>query len=130
MPQAQLNREPVEINDGRDSIVVITATGYIPGGRALDMEGFAADIVKAGHIIITEDATGKAKPMPVNAQGNGYGNKPSGWSYAGVLRSSVSKRNPQASILTQGQVNAAASPFKPTETMKSALTGINFLYGQ
>lgn len=129
MPQANLNREQYEINDGLDSIVVVNCLGDIPGGRTLDVTGVASGttVIKAGHIIIASNK-GVMKPMPLNGGGTAYGSLPSNHSYVGVLKASVSVKDPRAAILTMGQVNQAACPFPVTSDMKTALKNIQWLY--
>lgn len=129
MPQANLNREQIEVNDGLDSIVVVNCLGDIPGGRTLDVSGLASDVkvVKAGHVLI-EDAKGKALPLGVNAAGTAYAALPANHSYLGVLKASVSVKDPRAAILTMGQVNAAASPYPVTDAIIKGLPNIQFLY--
>lgn len=129
MPQANLNREQYEINDGLDSIVVVNCLGDIPGGRTLDVSDVASGttVIKAGHIIIASNK-GVMKPMPLNAGGTAYGSLPANHSYVGVLKASVSVKDPRAAILTIGQVNQKACPYEVTSAMKSALTHIQWLY--
>lgn len=129
MPQANLNREQYEINDGLDSIVVVNCLGDIPGGRTLDVSDVASGttVIKAGHIIIASNK-GVMKPMPLIAGGTAYGSLPANHSYVGVLKASVSVKDPRAAILTIGQVNQKACPYEVTSAMKSALTHIQWLY--
>lgn len=129
MPQANLNREQIEINDGLDSIVIVNSLGDIPGGRTLDVSNVpeGTTVIKAGHIIIASNK-GVMKPMPLNSAGTAYGSLPANHSYVGVLKASVSVKDPRAAILTFGQVNQKACPFEVTSAMKSALTNIQWLY--
>src|SRR5690606_31929219 len=39
------------------------------GGRTLDVTGFSPNLIKGGHVIIKETATGEYKPMPVTGSG-------------------------------------------------------------
>lgn len=103
---------------GNDSIVIRNYLGGIAGGRTLDMEGFADDVVKAGHVIIRDIDKDEYKPMPVT--GGSYGSLPSGCEYVGVLVSSVTKDAPFAGIMYAGEVNDVASPY-PITSIKSAL---------
>lgn len=129
MPQADLIREKNEVNDGLDSIVIVNCLGDIPGGRTLDLTGWPDDlkVVKSGHILIQSSA-GVVKPMPLNSGKTAYASLPASHSYLGVLKSTVSVKDPRAAILTMGQVNAAASPYTVTSDMKTALKNIQFLY--
>jgi hypothetical protein len=66
--------------------------------------------------------------MPLNSGKTAYASLPASHSYLGVLKSTVSVKDPRAAILTMGQVNAAASPYTVTSDMKTALKNIQFLY--
>lgn len=128
MPQANLNRESVVVNDGLDSVVIVNALGDIPGGRTLDVSGVAKDteFVRAGHILVQNDETKAVSPLAV--KDGAYVALPDGHSYLGVLKASVHVKDPRAAILTIGQVNAAASPYPVTEAIKDGLRNIQFLY--
>ena len=121
---ASLNKEAVQISNDNDSIVIVNALGDIPGGRTLDMTGFDNGI-KGGHIII-QLSTGVYAPMPVS--GTSYDSLPADASYVGVNRYSVPASDPRASIVTVGQVNAAAMPYAITSDIKTYLPRIEFLY--
>ena len=127
MAQANLNRDKVVVDDGNDSIVIVNDLGDIPGGRTLDVSSVASGTkeIRAGHIIITK-ANGEYAPLGVSS--GAYASLSSGESYAGVLKHSVTVEDPRAAILTIGQVNAAASPYPVTDTIKSGLPRIQFLY--
>lgn len=127
MATVSLNCDTHEVHSGLDGIVIVKALADLPGGRALDVSGVASDVkvLSAGHIIIV-DGDGNYKPMPVS--GKAYSTLPAGHSYAGVLKASVSVKDARAAIVTMGQVNAAASPYPVTSAIKSALSGIQFLY--
>lgn len=129
MPQANLIRENHEIEDGLESIVIVNCLGDIPGGRTLDVSGVAAGttVIKSGHILIASNK-GVVKPMPLNEAGTEYGSLPSNHSYLGVLKATVTVKDPRAAILTMGQVNQAACPYPVTSAMKSALPNIQWLY--
>lgn len=129
MPYADLIREQQEIQDGLESIVIVNCLGDIPGGRTLDVSGVAngTTVIKSGHILIASDK-GVVKPMPLNSGGNAYGSLPASHSYLGVLKATVSVKDPRAAILTMGQVNQAACPFPVTNAMKTALPNIQWLY--
>ena len=129
MPQADLIREQIEVEDGLESIVIVNALGDIPGGRTLDVTDVAAGttVIKAGHIIIASNK-GVMKPMPLNSGGTAYGSLPDNHTYVGVLKATVTVKDPRAAIVTMGQVNQAACPFTITDAMKEALKNIQFLY--
>ncbi len=129
MPQANLIREQYEIEDGLESIVIVNCLGDIPGGRTLDVTGVASGttVIKSGHILIASNK-GVVKPMPLNSGGTAYGSLPANHSYLGVLKATVSVKDPRAAILTMGQVNQKACPYTVTDAMKSALPNIQWLY--
>lgn len=128
MPTANLNRENIELNDGLDSIVVVQALSQIPGGRTLDVSGLpeGTTSVKSGHVLVIDDKTKAVSPLGITD--GAYNTLPTGKSYYGVLKCSVLTRNPQAAIITAGQINAAASPAPVTAAIKAGLPRIEFLY--
>lgn len=128
MALANLNKEGHEVMDGMDSIVIVNCLSDIPGGRTLNVDGLDTDggVIKSGHILVREKASGEVKPL--NVSGGQYVSLPEGHEYLGVLKATVLKEDPRAAILTAGQVNAAASPYPVTDAIKTALTRIEFLY--
>jgi hypothetical protein len=54
----------IQVNSSLDSVVIIKNDFSIPGGKSLDVTGYASDVLNAGHVIIKETATGNYKPMP------------------------------------------------------------------
>ena len=126
MPTAQLNKDALLPDDGKDSIVIISALTDMPGGRTLDVSGVKSDVIRAGHVLIQNKATKAIAPLGVS--GTSYDTLPEGNSYVGVLKCSVLKRDPRAAIVTAGQVNAAASPYPVTEGIKAGLPRIEFIY--
>jgi len=121
-----LNRNGYFVDDGNESKVIIRDLADIPGGRALNMEDFDADVVRAGHIIKRTVATDSYAPLGVS--NDAYVEAAEGEEIVGVLKVSVTKERPAAAIMTMGQVNAAASPYPVTEEIKTALPQIKFLY--
>lgn len=121
-----LNRNGYLVDDGNESKVIIRDLADIPGGRALNMQGFSADVVRAGHIIKRTVATDSYAPLGVSS--DAYAEVAEGEEIVGVLKVSVTKERPAAAIMTMGQVNAAASPYPVTEEIKTALPQIKFLY--
>lgn len=128
MPTAELNKEQILIDGGKDSVVIVKALADIPGGRTLDVSGVAADVnvIRAGHILVQDDTTKAVSPLGVT--GSAYDTLGAGKSYLGVLKVSVLKKDPRAAIVTMGQVNAAASPYPVTEEIKAGLPNIQFLF--
>jgi hypothetical protein len=107
MPQANLNRNPEEISTGVDEIVIVNLIEDIPGGKTLDVTGVTEKVLKAGHIIIVETATGDHKPLAIS--GSAYASLPGGHTYAGVLVASILTSKPMASIMVRGTVNEEAA---------------------
>ena len=128
MATANLKRTSIEVDDGLDSIVIVNDLGDVPGGRTLDVSDVASDVevIKSGHIIIKNDTSKEVKPLGITS-GGAYDSLPEGYSYFGVLKASVLKKDPRAAILTVGQVNAAASPYSVTSTIKTGLPRIEFI---
>lgn len=125
---ANLNREEIKVHMGNDDIVIVNCLADIPGGRTLDVSGLPSDmtVIKAGHVIIKDSENWK--PLPLNDAGTEYASLPADHSFVGVLKASVTTKDPRAAIMTQGQINAAASPYPVTSTIKNALPRIEFLY--
>jgi hypothetical protein len=128
MPTASLNREKIDVNDGLDSIVVVQSLSEIPGGRTLDVSAVADSVtsIKSGHVLVIDTETKAVSPLAITD--GAYVALPSGKAYCGVLKASVLKRDPRASIITAGQINVAASPAPVTEAIKAALPRIEWLY--
>ncbi len=128
MPEANLNCEFIEVNDGLDSIVVVQSLSELPGGRTLDVSGLAANVtvIRSGHVLVMDSTTKAVSPLTITD--GAYAAVPSGKKVCGVLKNSVLVRDPRASIVTAGQINAAASPAPVTDAIKAALPRIEFLY--
>ncbi len=121
-----LERQSFLADDGNESKVIIRDLADIPGGRALNVDGWNEDAILAGHIIKHNKQTGAYAPLGVT--GSAYATLGANEEYAGVLKCSVSKSQPAAAILTVGEVNAAASPYPVTDTIKAGLPQIKFLF--
>lgn len=67
----------------------------------------AETVLRSGHVIIKETATGEYKPMPI-VGGSQYAALPGGHTYAGILISSILASKPFAGILVRGTVNPSA----------------------
>ena len=63
MAVANLHNEGVNIDTGKESIVIRQDLGDIQGGRTLDVTGYAPSVIEAGHVMIKETATGVYKPL-------------------------------------------------------------------
>jgi hypothetical protein len=100
-----------EILDSNDSIVITNAIECMIGGRSLDVTGYSKTVIKGGHPIIKETATGKYKPMPLNSGGTAFAALPSGHVYVGVNYTTILTAKPMCSIMTRGTVNKNAVQF-------------------
>jgi hypothetical protein len=121
---ADLNNENQEIITGNDSIVVRNVLETIRGGRTLDVTGFTPNVIKAGHVIIKETATGNLKPMPVNSGATAYAALPENHTYEGINISSVLTKKPFAGIMIRGSVNPAAAPLPMTSILSAVKTAL------
>lgn len=127
MAVVNLVNDPITLDTGNDSIVIVDNFQSVRGGRSLDVTGFAPTTIKAGHVIIQETATKEYKPMPVT--GNAYAALPAGHTYAGILVASILTAKPFAGIMVRGTVNPAAAPYPMTSILsvvKTALPLIDF----
>lgn len=126
---ASLNRDSYLVDNGNDGKVVIRNLAAIPGGVTLDMTGWTPDVIKAGHIIKHNTSTGVYAPLGITGSNNDtYASLEGNEEYAGVLIASILKDKPFAGVLTIGEINAAASPYAVTDTIKAGLPAIKFLY--
>lgn len=130
MPEANMNISESKVVTDKDNIVIIKALTDIPGGRTLDVSGLPSgmEVLKAGHIIVKTTATGVHKPLGLTGSPLAYDSKDAGDEFVGVLKASILVSDPRAAIVTSGQINAAASPYPVTDTIKSGLPRIEFLY--
>lgn len=133
MPYADLTRNPTRrIDTSADSIVIALLLEDIPGGRTLGVEGFTPEVIKAGHVIIEEDATEIHKPLGLNAEGTAYSALPAGHTYKGVLVRTILTADARASIMVRGRVNPEAAekaqglPAYPTAAMTALKPLIRF----
>lgn len=119
-----LTNSKTRYSQGNDSIVIMQYDFGVPGGRSLDMTGFTGDVIRAGHVIIKDDAAETYKPMPISS--GAYGSLPSGYSYFGVCTTTALATKPMVGIMTKGVVNQKASPYTITSAIKTALSHILF----
>lgn len=125
MATANLN-EKTQVIDGKDNVVIVNHFDGIRGGRTLNVEGFAPDFIRAGHLIV-KLSSGDYAPMPVS--GDAYASLPGGAVYAGYLVASIPTKQPLAAIMVRGTINPKASPYPLTtimEAVKEALPLIDY----
>ena len=124
MPEVNLANQSMTVDTGLDSVVIVHALETIPGGRTLDVAGFTPTVIRAGHVVIKETATGTYKPHPIS--GGAYAATPASHTVEGVVMSSVMTDKAMVSIMVRGTVNQVASPYAPTAGIKTALPLIRF----
>jgi hypothetical protein len=124
MAEVNLNKESSGFDAGLDSVIIINYIEGIPGGRALDVTGFADKVISAGHVVIKKTATGNYKPMPVS--GDAYAALPAGHTIEGVTVSTVTTDDASVSIMVRGSVNKVASRYPVTAEIQTALPLIRF----
>lgn len=123
-----LKKRPNDIITGDDNIVIAKYLDGIDGGRSLDVTGYPLTVIKAGVPAIT-DGAGTYKPMPMNAGGMAFEALPEGYSYAGIIKGTISTKKPFAAIMTRGRVNMAAAPYAYDSiltALKAALPLVEF----
>ena len=129
--QANLVNERQEIITGNDNIVIVDVFQSIRGGRTLDVTGFTPEVIKAGHVIIKETATGEYKPMPVDLTTDpanpAYAELPTGHTYAGILIQSLLTKRPMAGIMVRGTVNPAAAPYPMDEILSDLKESLHLI---
>lgn len=129
MSYVNLDRDSYLLDDGNAGKVIIRDLADIPGGRALDVTNWSDDVIKSGHIIAHNTVTDEYFPLGITGSNNdAYASLGDNEEYAGVLKVAVLKAQPAAAIMTMGEVNAAASPYPVTDTIKAGLPTIKFLY--
>lgn len=124
-----LDNDGFTVDTSKDNVVIVDILDAITGGVSLDVTGFGPKIIKAGHVIIKETATGKYKPMPLTTNDTVYAALPAGHTYEGINIHTMRTDRPFAGVLIRGRVNPAAAPFVMTTILaavKAALTLIDF----
>ena len=111
MAVVDLTNDGVQINTEKDNVVIRKVIATIPGGKALNVTGFAPEVINAGHPIIVETATKEYKPLPVNTGQTAYAALPVLHTYAGVLIASILTKKASAAIMTVGIMNPEAAPY-------------------
>lgn len=64
------NTDVIGFDAGIDAVTITNYIEGVPGGRSLDVTGFSQSVIKAGHVVIKEAATGNYKPMPISGDGS------------------------------------------------------------
>lgn len=120
----------VNVDTSKDNVVIQKLLEDVPGGRTLatDQTGISAlSVLKAGHVIIKETATGEYKALGVS--GDSYESLPADHTYAGILTNTVLVSKPHAAIMVRGTVNESVDlvPYPIPAAAKTALSLIRFI---
>lgn len=113
------------VDTSLDSVVIRNYIEGFPGGRSLDMTDFDGAVIRAGHVVIEEEATGVYRPMPV--EGARYAALPPGHRVVGLVASSRLSSRAMVPIMTRGSVNAGAAPYPFPESVRAALPLVLFV---
>lgn len=136
----ELTTENTEVVFGMDDVIVQKFIADIPAGRTIDFTGYDVDTkIIAGHPIIKGVVSGATvyRPFPITKTTSAgvttvaYGTLPEGFAVVGVLYRTITKTNPQGSILVDAVINevAAQNAGLPayTSAQKTALSNIKFV---
>lgn len=136
----ELTTENTEVVFGMDDVIVQKFIADIPAGRTIDFTGYDVDTkIIAGHPIIKGEVSGATvyRPFPITKTTSegvttvSYGTLPAGFAVVGVLYRTITKANPQGSILIDAVINevAAQNAGLPayTSAQKTALSNIKFV---
>lgn len=142
MAESNLLRVDCEVVPGADAVTVVRDLGDLPGGRTLDVTEYRASLAayRAAHpeaaaggeavyagTPVGYDAGRKAYvALPLDAEG--AFTLPSGARAVGVVKAGVPLADARAAVLTIGQVNWAAIPFRVPKAVRDALPRIEFLH--
>lgn len=102
---------------GLDTVVIRKFIDGIKGGKALNVEDFAEDYIKAGHVVIRKDDD--YKPLPV--EGEKFAALPDGYEYVGFVTATKKATEPLVAIVTIGEVNDEALPYTLSSEQKAAI---------
>lgn len=95
----------------KDNIVIDKNLETLRGGRTLNVDGFAPEVIHAGHVVILEN--GEFKPQPVD------GTKAT--LAVGIVTGSVLTSKADVAIMVRGTVNEGALEYPITQATKDAL---------
>ena len=135
----ELTTSQTEVIFGKDDVVVQQFIEDIPGGRTIDFTGWSgkdgADIIPAGTVIIKGTVSGATvyRPHPVTSTTSegvttwAYDTITSGFAVVGVLYRTITRTNPQGSVLIAAKLNSVALPYAMTSAQKTALPTILFV---
>lgn len=115
-----------ELLFGKDDVIVQKFIADIPGGRTIDFTGWEDNTISAGTVIIKGTVSGATVYRPFPVTEGAYGTITSGFAVCGVLYRTITRTNPQGSILIDAVLNEAALPYAMTSAQKTALPNIKF----
>lgn len=135
----EITTSETQVVFGKDDVVVQQFIADIPGGRTIDFTGWSgkdgADIIPAGTVIIKGTVSGATvyRPHPVTSTTSegvttwAYDTITSGFAVVGVLYRTITRTNPQGSVLIAAKLNSVALPYAMTSAQKTALPTILFV---
>lgn len=135
----EITTSETQVVFGKDDVVVQQFIADIPGGRTIDFTGWSgkdgADIIPAGTVIIKGTVSGATvyRPHPVTSTTSegvttwAYDTITSGFTVVGVLYRTITRTNPQGSVLIAAKLNSVALPYAMTSAQKTALPTILFV---
>lgn len=127
-PVVNLVNEREEIITSLDNVVMPVVLETIENGRTLDVSDYTGTHIKGGHVIIKKTDEALYKPMPLNANKDGYGTLPSGYQYAGFQYGTVTKERPFGAIMIRGTVVTEASPYPLTTILSAVRTALPLVH--
>ena len=135
----EITTSETQVVFGKDDVVVQQFIADIPGGRTIDFTGWSGkdgtDIIPAGTVIIKGTVSGATvyRPHPVTSTTSSgvttwaYDTITSGFTVVGVLYRTITRTNPQGSVLIAAKLNSVALPYAMTSAQKTALPTILFV---
>ena len=140
MGESDLGAYRRELTAAQDGITVVRALGDLPGGRTLEVEAYreALEAYARAHpgeapmravyagTPVGRTAAGAYMALPMGA--DGAFTLPAQVEPVGVVRASVPLDDPRAGIVTMGQVNWAAIPFRVPKALREAMPRLGFLH--
>jgi len=115
----------------KDNIIIVEKGMTYPGGRTADPAGLPTDAknIVAGHVVIEEDATKKAKLLGVTD--GAFVAVPAGHTVLGAVVATVPKEKPFVAVMYTGTINEEAyknvTGLVYTEELKEAMSLIKFI---
>lgn len=103
-----------------DPIVIRQEGRSIIGGRLLDLDGYKAEYVRVGQVIIRDEKNEVSKPLGVTD--GTYDAIPEGFVVEGVCKQTFAVDDPvMVGVMYEGEVNDVASPFPLSDEIKTAI---------